>query len=186
MPEILRGAVHGPHHYPTSAAHAPPRPLRVQAPRRRITGDPSLMADQSKPKSCSSQTGAGRAEAEPVAARAVGWSSAWRRRRFASGTITSTRCNAARRRKHPDKQERLIFELRAEIAALKRRRCACAIRTVCAIRRDAAPDGAIVIAPSDFADAKPAGWRRVQRAGSSACGQPDRRSRRSRRRWRRR
>jgi hypothetical protein len=78
------------------------------------------MADQSKSKSCSSQTGAGRAEAE--AGRGA-------RRRLAKRVAAAKvrvghdyidTLNAARRRKHPDKQERLIFELRAEIAALKR------------------------------------------------------------------
>jgi hypothetical protein len=78
------------------------------------------MADHSKPKSCSSQTGAGRAEAD-VGGRA-------RRRLVKRVAAAKVRVghdyidtlNAARRRKNPDKHERLIFELRAEIAALKR------------------------------------------------------------------
>jgi hypothetical protein len=97
------------------------------------------MADQSKSKSCSSQTSAGRVSAE--AGRGA------RRRLCRRVTAAKVRVahdyidtlNAARRRKHPDKQERLIFELRAEIAALKRvifglrhpTHVECAIRHAC-------------------------------------------------------
>jgi hypothetical protein len=78
------------------------------------------MADQSKSKSCSSQTGAGRAEAEAGrgARRRLGKRVAAAKVRVGHDYIDTL--NAARRRKHPDKQERLIFELRAEIVALKR------------------------------------------------------------------
>jgi hypothetical protein len=78
------------------------------------------MADQSKSKSCSSQSGAGRAEAEAGrgARRRLGRRVALAKVRVAHDYIDTL--NAARRRKHPDKQERLIMQLRAEIAALKR------------------------------------------------------------------
>ncbi len=78
------------------------------------------MADHAKPKSCSSQTGAGHAAAEVGcgARRRLGRRVAAAKVRVAHDYIDTL--NAARRRKHPDAQERLIFELRAEIAALKR------------------------------------------------------------------
>jgi hypothetical protein len=78
------------------------------------------MADQSKSKSCSSQTGAGRSEADVGggARRRLGKRVAAAKVRVGHDYIDTL--NAARRRKHPDKHERLIFELRAEIAALKR------------------------------------------------------------------
>lgn len=77
------------------------------------------MADQSKPKSCSSQTRAGGAEAEAGrgARLRLGKRVAAAKVRVAHDYIDTL--NAARRRKHPDRQERLIFELRAEIAELK-------------------------------------------------------------------
>ncbi len=77
------------------------------------------MADHTKPKSCSSQTGAGRAGAEAGcgARQRLGRRVAAAKVRVGHDYIDTL--NAARRRKHPDKQGRLIIELRAEIAELK-------------------------------------------------------------------
>jgi hypothetical protein len=77
------------------------------------------MANQSKPKSCSSQTGAGHAAAEVGcgARRRLGRRVAAAKVRVAHDYIDTL--NAARRRKHPDKQERLIIELRAMLGEMK-------------------------------------------------------------------
>ncbi|MBY0225630.1 MAG: hypothetical protein K2Q28_07485 [Hyphomicrobium sp.] len=78
------------------------------------------MADASHSKSCSSRA-AGRdagGESGSGARRRLGKRVAAAKVRVAHDYIDTL--NAARRRKHPDTQERLIIELRAEIAALKR------------------------------------------------------------------